>query len=294
MNSNVFKNYLSLINYLKENIHKNLQVRFSGGEPLIMGDRLFEMSEQMYVETGIEPYVLTNGMLLNEDIIERSKKSHISAYLVSIENPFDQSVGSPKTKDVLKKIRILNCDEVNVIPAIMIVANDSFKHIYKIADYIYSEIGTLPSFAELTYQAYQSPTQKELNDLYTNIKLLAENYYGIAPIRVFPYISPELYANGRRNFLSELDIDNSIGITSTNISDAAKQLLGKLDKSYLKNPCRNTKCEWYNDCDIIKWIWLYEYPGTGITKDQKIKDFCSLRKTINTALYEGISKKLTI
>lgn len=136
LNSNVFKNYLSLINYLKENIHKNLQVRFSGGEPLIMGDRLFEMSEQMYVETGIEPYVLTNGMLLNEDIIERSKKSHISAYLVSIENPFDQSVGSPKTKDVLKKIRILNCDEVNVIPAIMIVANDSFKHIYKIADYI--------------------------------------------------------------------------------------------------------------------------------------------------------------
>lgn len=154
----LYNNYLELINYLKNNVHKNIQVRFSGGEPLIMGDSLFDMSEIMYKKTGIKPYVLTNGKLLDESVIEKSKKAHISAYLVSIENPFDQSEGAPKTRDILEKIKTLNCEEVNVIPAIMIVANDSFKHISKIADYVYDEIGTLPSFAELTYQAYKTPS----------------------------------------------------------------------------------------------------------------------------------------
>lgn len=288
----LYDNYLELINYLKNNVHNNIQVRFSGGEPLIMGDSLFDMSEIMYKKTGIKPYVLTNGKLLDESVIEKSKKAHISAYLVSIENPFDQSEGAPKTRDILEKIRTLNCEEVNVIPAIMIVANDSFKHISKIADYVYDEIGTLPSFAELTYQAYKTPSPEEIEALYSNIKEISEKYYGIAPIRIFPYISPEFFANGRKNYLSELDIDNSIDIMNDNIPEAAEKLLEKLEKSYVKNPCTDVNCEWFKDCSIIKWLWLYEYPETSITKEQKHRDFCTLRKTVNTALYDGIMSKV--
>ncbi|MBC8059173.1 MAG: radical SAM protein [Clostridiaceae bacterium] len=167
----LYDNYLKLINEIKGNLHKNIQVRFSEGEPLVLGNKIFELSNKMYEITGIEPYVLTNGRLLNKDIIEKSKKNHISAFLVSIENPFDEADGAPKTKEVLKLIKELDSEEVRVLPAIMIIKNNMFKNLLNIADYVYNEIGLLPSFAELTYQAYESPTDEELGELYTNIMI---------------------------------------------------------------------------------------------------------------------------
>lgn len=282
----LYDNYLKLINEIKDKYHKNIQVRFSGGEPLVIGDRIFELSNRMYEVTGIEPHVLTNGRLLNKDIIEKSKKSHISAFLVSIENPFDEAEGAPRTKEVLKSIKELDCEDVRVLPAIMIIRNNMFGKMLDIADYVYNEIGILPSFAELTYQAYESPSDEELDDLYKNIKAIANKYYGKTPIRIFPYVSPELYANNQRNYLNELALENSLNINSSNIAEVATKLFDKLSLSYQKNPCTDTKCEWYNDCRIIKWLWFY--PTPGVDSDQKLKDYCRFKKVINNALYDGI------
>lgn len=98
-------NYIKLISFIKEKYHKNLQIRFSGGESLVIGNKLFEYSENIYKSTGIKPYVLTNGRLLSDEIISKSKKHKIAAYLVSIENPFDMAEGAPLTNEVLSKIK---------------------------------------------------------------------------------------------------------------------------------------------------------------------------------------------
>lgn len=286
LNDDIYRNYLNVINEIKDNYHKNIQVRFSGGEPLVIGDRIFDLSNQMYDKTGIKPYILTNGILLNEDIIEKSKKNNISAYLVSIENPFEEDEGAPRTKEILEKIKKLDSSEVRVLPAIMIIKNKMFKKLLDIADYVYDQIGVLPSFSELTYQAYESPTEEELRDLYNNLKQISRKYYNKAPIRVFPYISPELYANNQKNYLSELDLENSINVNDTNSGDVAKSLFEKLGKSYKENPCENKECDWYEDCRIIKWLWFY--PNENINTKQKLLDYCKFKKVINTALYDGI------
>ena len=288
MPEELFENYLSLIKYIQKNYHSNLQVRFSGGEPLMLGDKLFDYSTRIYEETGIKPFVLSNGRLINKSVIEKSLKSHISAYLLSIENPLDVSEGAPKTEEVLNKIALFNCKDVQILPAIMIIKNEYFKDIVKIADYIYDKIGMLPAFAELTYQAFESPTEQQLLDLYSNVKELAKKYYSKVPIRIFPYVSPELYAQGHDNYLSELDLENTIGITQNNIPLAAENLFAKLNKSYRPNPCTEKSCEWYDDCRIIKWLWLEKFPGSNIEGKQKLLDFCKMKKTINSALYEGI------
>lgn len=288
----LFDNYLNLINEIKNNLHNNIQVRFSGGEPLVLGDRIFELSNRMYEITGIEPYVLTNGKLLSKDIIEKSKKSHISAFLVSIENPFDEADGAPKTKEVLKIIKDLDSKEVRVLPAIMIIKNNMFKNLLSIADYVYNEIGLLPSFAELTYQAYESPTDEELSDLYTNIKKIASKYYEKTPIRIFPYVSPELYANNQLNYLNELDLENSLNLKLSNVEEVSKKMFKKLENSYKVNPCKNRDCDWYEDCRIIKWLWFYS--TNNVTSEQKLKDYCRFKKVINSALYEGIIKEKSV
>lgn len=287
----LFANYCKLINYIKDTYHKKLQVRFSGGEPLVMGDKLFEYSTKLYNETGLNSYVLTNGQLLSSEIIEKSKQAHIVAYLVSIENPFDQSEGAPKTDEVLEKIKKFNCDEVNVLPAIMVVKNSAYKDLLKICDYIFERIGMLPSFSELTYHAFELPTASELEDLYTNVKEIAKKYYGKEAIRIFPYVSPELYANNQKNYMSELDLENSIGIRKDNISDVAKMMFKKLEKSYIKNPCQDTTCEWYDDCRLIKWLWAYTYENPQITVEQKLKSFCNLKKALNNGLFDGIMEQ---
>lgn len=286
IDNKLFGNYLKLINEIKNNHHKNIQVRFSGGEPLVIGDRIFELSNEMYNVTGIKPFILTNGRLLNKNIIEKSKQNNICAYLVSIENPFDEADGAPKTKETLEKIKELDSADVRVLPAIMIVKNNMFKNLLKIADYVYDEIGILPSFSELTYQAYESPTDRELRDLYENLKQIAKKYYNISPIRVFPYISPELYANNEKNYLSELDLENSLQINDKNISDVAKKMFKKLDKSYIENPCKNKECDWYEDCRLIKWLWFY--PNKDVNENQKLLDYCRFKNVINNALYDGI------
>lgn len=292
MSDELFDNYVKLIKHIKNTYHEKLQVRFSGGEPLVIGDKLFEFGRKLYDETGLESYVLTNGRLLTSEIIEKSKAAHIKAYLVSIENPFDQSEGAPKTDEVLDKIQMLNCDEVQVLPAIMVVKNNSFAKLFDIAEYVYKKIGMLPSFSELTYHAFESPSKDEIFGLYESVKKIAIKYYGKSAIRIFPYVSPELYANNQKNYLSELDLENSIGINKDNIVEVAENMFGKLKSSYQKNPCANDKCDWYEDCRIIKWLWLYTYDNPKMTVEKKLKDFCNMKKAINVGLLEGISINL--
>lgn len=287
MDYDLFMNYVELIKFIKKTYHKELQIRFSGGEPLMIGENLFKYSNIIYRELGYKPYVLTNGKLLDEDIIEKAYKANISAFLVSIENPYDQSENAPSTDEVLEKIRKYNKAKVPVLPAIMVVKNEYFDKLFEICNYVYERTKILPSFSELTYHAFQIPTEEDINALYSNIFEIAKKYYKVTPIRMFPYLSPELYANNQKNYLSELDIENSIGITNDNIESVAKNMFLKLNRSYIKNPCRDSECEWFEDCKFIKWLWLYTY-NDNISLEQKLDAFCRMRKALNKGLFDGI------
>lgn len=288
MPEELFKNYVRLIKTIQQKYHSKLQVRFSGGEPLVIGDKLFDYCNYLYHETGLKPYILTNGKALNSEIIEKAKNANVSAFLVSVENPFDESEGAPSTKETLKKIALLDNSEVRILPAVVVVKNEYFDKLIDICDYFYENIGTLPVISELTFHAFQSPTKDQLVALYENVKGIAQKYYGISPIRIFPYISPELYASGDKNYLNELDIENTIGITESNVEEIAPLLLKKLERSYNEYDCPNKECDWYEDCKIIKWLWFFDGKDITLTEKNRLNDYCSMKKAINGGLYDGI------
>ena len=126
MPEELFRNYVHLIKIIQQKYHKKLQVRFSGGEPLVIGDKLFDYSNYLHSKTGLKPYVLTNGKALNNEIIEKAKKANISAFLVSVENPFDESEGVPSTNETLNKIAAIDNNDVRVLPAVVVVKNEYF------------------------------------------------------------------------------------------------------------------------------------------------------------------------
>ena len=284
----MFDNIIETIALIKEKYHKNIQVRFSGGEPLILGDRLFEMTERLYQRTGFEPAILSNGLMVNEEVIERASKSHISAFVCSIENPFDPAVGAANPEKVLEIINKFKNAAVEVLPGVMIIKNKSFKDLKKISDYVYGKIGMLPVYSELSFQAYESPTEIELKELHDNIKAIAKEYYGKTPLRLFPYVSPELHSNGERNFITSIELEDETCFAKGPI-ESAKMLFDRLNNSYINPLCKNKNCDWSEDCQLVKWTWLNE--TKRISKEVKFFDFCSLKKCVNNALFDGIMEK---
>jgi len=69
----------------------------------------------------------------------------------------------------------------------------------------------------------------------------------------------------------------------------ANKLVNQLSNSYRNYDCKNSSCDLYDDCKIIKWLWFYD--GTKLTLDEnknRIKAYCKMKKVINSGLYDGI------
>lgn len=226
---------------------------------------------------------------MNKEIIEKSIENNILGYIVSLENPFDTDKGAPRTIEILEKIKTLNSDELMVHPGVMIIKNNMFKHLFKICDFVYEEIGLIPTLSELTYGAYESPSDKDLEYLYENIYKLFEKYYYKTDLMTFPYVSPELFFGDRNHYLTELDIDNKFNICSDNITEIYPLLIKQLNKSYIFRNCSNKDCDWYPNCERIKWIWTQD--TNGVTAQEKMRDYCRFKKTINSAVYAALIEK---
>ncbi|MCX7657607.1 MAG: radical SAM protein, partial [Oscillospiraceae bacterium] len=97
----LFEKYVQFLEWLKIKNY-NISYRFSGGEPLTIGERIFDLAQYSTERLKIAPYVMTNGLLLNEYVVAKSK-NRISAYVVSMENPFDVDKGSIKSEINIKK-----------------------------------------------------------------------------------------------------------------------------------------------------------------------------------------------
>ena len=281
----MFDGIIDTIVYIKNNYHKNIQVRFSGGEPLVLGDRLFSMTKRLYDKTGYEAVVLSNGLLIDDQVIEKAHEAHIGAFACSIENPLNPAVGAPDPDIVLDKIKKYNDAKVEVLPGVMIIKNESFEDLKKIADYVYSKMEMLPVFSELSFHAYESPTKTQLEALYSNIKDIVKDYYGLTPLRFFPYVSPELHGNGERNFITSIELEDA-DVFAKGAEYGAELLFQRLNKSYINPLCNKTDCDWHEDCELIKWTW--NNTTKRIKKEDKLRDFCNFKQTVNNALYDGL------
>ncbi len=283
---NVFEGYVEFIKWVK-GINSNIHYRFSGGEPLAIGDRVFELAGYATKQLGEAPYIMTNGLALNETILEKSK-GIVRAYVISMENPFDVDKGSINTKFNIKKIQKYSSKELPLIPGAVIIKNHEFKNLYKLAKYFFESIGRIPVFTELSYGSYQSPTDSELNDLYEGIQKIVEEYHGKTRLRLFPYIIPEYLQTDTKQMeiITELDYEDKYDILNSSFNSVLKKMIKVVDDSYVSYKCSNLSCDWREGCKKVKWTWCYR--TNQISIDQKLADYCRMKKAISKAYYDGI------
>lgn len=191
MSNSQLINYFNFINYFKENIEgHNVDYRFSGGDPIVLGDRLFEIADMGYKITGVKPYFLTAGNGISENWIEKARRSSLSACMISIENPLNPDPGAMNPYEIMKIMKKYDSEDFRLLPGVTVVRNENFKDIYEISRIVYEEIGLLPKIQEINYGAYESPTDEQLESLYDNLYRVVRDFKGKTYFDYFSYISP--------------------------------------------------------------------------------------------------------
>lgn len=288
ISTELFDIYTLFISKLKNILPTNieLQCRFSGGEPLVLKDKLFKLSKQIYDSSSIKPYILTNGKAINQTFLKKAQCGSINFLAVSLENPLHPDRGAANPNEIMNKIKKYNSENFPIIPAVVIVKNEDFKNLYKICRIFYKKLGVLPTISELNFQAFAPPTQAQLKALYKNIFKIVKKFYLKTPIKLFPYISPELCYGGFKHYVTELNLENKHNLTKDNLGKKLYQVLNQLEISYPEFDCKNKKCDWHDDCKRIKWVWKKSSEKLNIEK--KLEAYCKLKKTINSAFYEAL------
>lgn len=285
--------YFNFIKYFKDNIGgHDVNFRFSGGDPIVLGDRLFEIADIGHKITGIKPYFLTAGNGINDAWVEKARKSSLSACMISLENPLNPDPGAMDPYQMMKKIKKYDSEDFHLLTGVTVVKNEDFKDIYKISKIIYEEIGLLPRIQEINYGGYESPTDKQLNDLYENFYSVVRDFKGKAYFDYFSYVSPIFNAchHEKATYLLELNFDNKHKIGVVSDEEAMHNALNFIDLNYPKHECKNIKCDWLSECSNLKWLWKQR--SKNVTADQKTLDYCRFKKTINNAYYDALVKSI--
>lgn len=276
----VFDRYLTLIDWIKSHLHRNVQVRFSGGEPLVLGERLYQLADRASRRLGVGVHVLTNGALLNSAVVRSAAECGISAFLASIENPFDIDKGSISPTVVLNNIGTLASTSVAILPAVVIVRNHLFSRLPELADYFFDRIGVVPTISEMNFGAYVPPTQPELRQLREAVKVVVTKYVGRSPLVLFPYIVPELAYCFENRYLLEFGlVPRRSNFLSCSIDECVTEVVRCLANAYPRVNCRRYECAWHHNCRRAKWLWLSKMP-----------DYCAFKRAISQGYYEAITR----
>jgi len=275
----MISNYIKLIKYFRDTLHQRIHVRFSGGEPLVLGNKLFDLSQMIYDNTGIKPYILTNGELLNENILKKAKEAQVDKFIVSFENPLKMDRNSVNTYENIKKFNAFKNYNI-LLPGVVLITNEMFQKLSEIYDFFYTNISCLPIISEVSFKAYVSPKEQEIIDLYENTKAIVKKYFLKEPLQLFPYITPEIAYNCDYKYVLDLDPHNRFGLNPDNIEIVAERVYQKISEIYLNRFCDQRTCPWFDSCQQIRSFW-----------EDKMEDYCSLKKAISNGFLDALATK---
>lgn len=243
--------------------------RFSGGEPISIGDRLFKYADIVNEITDYKPALLTSGYLITDTWLNKAKNK-FSSIAISVDNPFKYE----KSKKMLDLIKENTSEELPLVYGVTLIEAEYFDRIYDIFVYMYDYVGRkfMPQMDYNCLQNYVQPTENQLNSLIENTKQIIVKY-GLPPY-YFVYLigSPLWIDEDIQRYVLNLHPEGNY-----QIYDDMKERLDVeyrwrnylLQQQMHSQLCLN--CDWIEVCKHHP-LWDIRY------------DWCSLRK----ALFEGI------
>lgn len=276
--------YMNFIKSWIANVDAITSFRFSGGEPMILGDRLFQLADKAFEIVGARPYILTAGKDLSQEWVDKARNSAISHLYVSIENPINPDSGSVDPAVLAKKIRKYNSEDLPIVPGVCVIPNNCFAHLYEICHWFYNEMGTIPLICEINYGAYKAPTDNELKELGDNLGRVVEDFFSKTHLNLFSSIIPEYAYGGIDPYLFELNLENSHQITTNNILEKITEIESHTETSgYPRLYCKQSDCPWIKFCQNTKWYWQAD---KQLGRIEKLENYCRLKRLISDVCYK--------
>jgi len=283
LSKDIYKAYIEYICNWKDEINASVAYRFTGGDPLVMGDALFDLAEEAYSRIGFGPFVLTNGKGIDDQWIIKAKKSKITHVNISLENPISPDPCAEPPINTVEKISKFSSIELPLLPGVCIIEREYFSKLYDISEWFYAKIGCLPTFVEMNFQAYESPNADQLEQLSKNIEQIIQRFAPKVPVNLFPNISSELGYGGKIPFILIMDLKDSCKLASYDWVGNLEVAHPTLFSYYRRLMCDKANCPWFNNCRYTAWYWQVDM--AGVSKEQKLRDYCLLKRTINDSFY---------
>ncbi|MFA6515426.1 MAG: radical SAM protein [Candidatus Paceibacterota bacterium] len=278
--------YMDFIHYWCERIEGITSYRFSGGDPMVLGDRLFELAKIGFQKTGLHPFILTAGKELNKKWVDKAIQSQISHVFVSVENPFRPNKGAPNPFKVVESIKEYNSSQMPIVPGVCVIPNDCFKDLYKICEWFYKELGEIPLICEVNYSTYKTPTDDEWLALEDNLPFVIKDFFPQTKLNLFSSVVPEYAYNGKDPYVFDLNLENTHGITEHNYKSKLDGFIEKLKTvNYPKLDCVKVECPWHEYCQNVKWYWK---DNVGQCLNHKIDDYCRFKRIVSDAYYRNL------
>lgn len=281
-----FVSYMKFIKYWCERLDGITSYRFSGGEPLVLGDRLFNLSKIGFEVTGIKPFILTNGKGLTRDWVNKAIDGNISHVFVSIENPINPAKGAPNPLKIADYINEYNSEKLPIIPGVCVVPNNCFKNLYEICEWFYNKLGRIPLVSEVNYSSYITPTEDEWLALKENFSAIIKDFFPKTRLNLFSSVIPEYSYDGKDPYVFDLNLENSHRMNNSNYMDKLNSFIKHLKNvNYPKLYCEEYECPWIEHCNNIKWYWNGDI---GNCSAPKIEDYCRFKRMFSDIYYKNI------
>lgn len=255
------------------------EIRFSGGDPVVLGDKLFEYADLVYDITGRKPDLLTSGIGIGNKWMTKARGKFGGIY-VSVENPIEPIQTVVDNKRILHMIRDNVSDELPFRYGLTLVVAEHFKNIETIFDILYNNVNQqfMPQLDYPCLKDFVVPNPEQLGDMYRATKSLFLKY-GLIPYYFVNLIgSPVFLSKNSLRVVLNLHPDGKYNIYDTMIE--AWQYAYRLKMYALKVQNQSVTC---NKCKWKKACRLHE-------GGQLQYDWCDLRRTI----WDGISDGLGI
>lgn len=252
-------------------------IRFSGGEPIAIGNKLFEYAKIVFDNFGKKPSILTSGIGINDEWL-RKASGLFSGILISVENPFNPLQFVTNADKLLRQIKENHSKELPLYPGLTIVHPSDFNKLPEIFDYIYDATDQIsyPQLGSLSHRDFKTLSKEELHNLESSTEKIFTKY-GYLKYYFTDFIgSLDLSLKNTRRIVVNLNPNGLYGF-HRNLMEAIenkKRSEESNDIAQKLSPLCN-KCRWNDICN-------YHLTSLGEIR----YDWCDVR----LALWKGITK----
>jgi hypothetical protein len=169
------------------------EIRFSGGEPVSLGKKLFDYTDLVYDTTGIKPNLLTSGAGINDRWLKRASGKFQGIY-VSVENPFNPLQTFVDNRRILRIMRENFSEDLPFQYGLTLVTAEQFGNLSAIFELLYDNMyySVMPQLDYPCLKGFAMPDAMQLATLQSHTREIFRTH-GLVPYFFVNLIGSPVY-----------------------------------------------------------------------------------------------------